>query len=113
MKGLTANTEGLDKVIVQRDGRNYGLIEFCMANTDIPLSDARMFVNKYNSIGKRHFPNFKKFFSWKAKILNFVIKEEQVTACIRNVETAMVGLSIAIHAASLARTNDAYVKPSD
>ncbi|KAK1569877.1 uncharacterized protein LY79DRAFT_571012 [Colletotrichum navitas] len=108
VKGLTDNMDGLDKVVIQRDNRKYGLIDFCMENTILTLNNATSFLNKFESLNKGRVARLKERLSRKGNMLKFVIQDEDVAACIRNIETAMAGLGIAIHAISLARTNDGF-----
>ncbi len=102
--------DGPSKVVVTHNGREYGLIEFCLNNAKTALEDAISLLSAFKrSKGNWNLRNIKKKLLEKSKRLLWVLQEQDIEGCLQRVETAMVGLSIAIHAALLARTNTACV----
>ncbi|KAK3302624.1 uncharacterized protein B0T15DRAFT_514645 [Chaetomium strumarium] len=107
IRALTNNMDGLSKVIVTHNGRDYGLIEFCVNNAKTALGDATMLLSEFEQL-KGNVKPLDRVKAWlrnKSKQLLWVLQEQDIQGCIQRVETAMVGLSIAIHAASLVRTS--------
>ncbi len=103
--------DGLSKVVVTHNGRDYGLVEFCVSNAETALEDATKLLGEFEQLNgnKKLFDKLKDLVKYKGKQLRWVLQEQDIQGCIRRVETAMVGLSIAIHAASLAGTSTACV----
>jgi hypothetical protein len=101
---------GLSNISVTHNGCDYGLIEFCENNAQTALEDANKLLRKFarlkSSVKLRH--HIMEYFRKKGQQLCWAFDEE-LHGCIQRVETAMIGLSVAIHVALLARTDTTCV----
>jgi hypothetical protein len=109
IESLTADMDEPDMPPVTHNDHEYGLVAFCMNNAMTALEDAKNLPNKFKQEGNAKFWVVKHFFQENRKRLLFVLREQDIQGYVHRVETAIAGLGIAIHAASLARTNDACV----